>query len=632
MADLKREIQYIRPDAPLPPESRRRGTRYEASTPATLDLADRARLAINGMTEPTNPEADYRVYWKTSFRFNPPVMYHDVSDTGIGLKFLEALPRMRIMSGAEQNLHVEQRWKEVLLRMIAPDGMVATPMVGPGCVRWRSGAPKGDQIIDVQVNGLALGVAATYALLDDRDFWEPVGRGIADGLQRLAVTKGDKAFFPKGSFAPGEGGDPSAPLPRGAGVGADTWPGRRLIDFYRATGYEPALELAGKLSRRILVGEYFGPNYEFLPDDPDPEGPRHRVIHFHTHTMAILTCLEYGLAAGDQRLLDFALGAFPVATAYGERLTGFFPESVNLQWPQSPAARGQTCELCEVGDMVRIALRLAEAGLGDEYWDDADMWVRNQLAEGQLLRHDWIYRLHYGDPPSRIGPEITFGLVEEGGGGVSTDRVGERNIGAFAGWQSPNDWVEFERRTGGSYLSRGYIQGIMHCCTANAVRALYDAWRNVVHSQGDQVRVNLLLNHTHEVVDVDSHIPYAGQVDLHVKRDCRLSVRLPGWVGLSQVACVVDGNPRAVTFEGRYAQVGRVQVNQTVTLSFPIAEQTDCIQVNNQRYFLVRKGHDAVFIDPPGKLYPLYLRPHYREDVSLWKKTTRYLDEQRLDW
>ena len=630
----KSEIQYIRPDAPRPAESRRRGIRSEAWTPATLDLADRARLAVNGLTEPTNPEADYRVYWKTSFRFNPPVMYHDFSDTGIGLKFLEAVPRMRIMCGSVQNLHVEQRWQEALLKMVTPDGLVATPLVGPGCVRPSSDAPQGDQLVDLQVNGLATGVAATYALLGDSDFWEPVGRGIVDGLHRLAVVTGDMAYFPQSLCAPGAGVDPSAPRPRGGSAASSTWPARRLIDFYRATGYKPALELAGKLCRYLPTGsQYFGPNYEFLPDDPDPEGPRHHVIHFHTHAMTILTCLEYGLVAADQPLLDFALGAFPVARTYGERLTGYFPESVNLQWPQTHVARGQTCELCEVGDMVRIALRLAETGLGDAYWDDADMWLRNQLAEGQFLRHDWIYRLHYGDPPSRIGPDVAFGIVEEGGGGVSAERVGTRNVGAFAGWQSPNDWVEFERRAGGGYNGhRGYVQGIMHCCTANAVRALYDAWRNVVHTQGERVKVNLLLNHTHETVDIDSHIPYVGQVDLHVKRDCLLSVRLPAWVPLGQVNCVVGESPRAVTFDGRYAQVGQVQANQTVELTFPISERTDCIYLNDRLYYLVRKGHEVVCIDPPGKLCPLYQRDHYRENVTLWKKTTRYLDEQRLDW
>ena len=216
---------------------------------------------------------------------------------------------------------------------------------------------------------------------------------------------------------------------------------------------------------------------------------------------------------------------------------------------------------------------------------------------------------------------------------MTAERVGERNVGAFAGWMAPNDWVQFVRR-GGDLLSgsRGYVQGIMHCCTANGAYALYDVWRNIVHIDGDRVKVNLLLNHAGSAADVDSHIPYVGQVDVHIKRNCELAVRMPGWVELGQVRCVVGETPRALTFDGRYAQIGRVQANQTIRLIFPISERTDRVTMGNQWYFLVRKGHDVVFIDPPGKLHPLYQRQHYRRNVTLWKRTTRYIDEQSLDW
>ena len=38
------------------------GQQYEVTVPDTLDLADMAALAINGVTGPTNSEADYTVY------------------------------------------------------------------------------------------------------------------------------------------------------------------------------------------------------------------------------------------------------------------------------------------------------------------------------------------------------------------------------------------------------------------------------------------------------------------------------------------------------------------------------------------------------------------------------------------
>ena len=621
------EIVYVQPEIPPLPERRPRGRTYTDTVPATLDLTDRARLAVNGMTEPTDAEADYRVYWKVSFRANPPVMYHDISDTGITLKFLEAVPRMRIMSGSEQGLYVEQRWKEVLLHMISPDGTVATPLSGLPYLRaGRSGLFAGDQIIDQQVNGIALGAVAMLAVLEDQSFWEPIGRGIVSGLRRMTVQQGDIAYLSDWNFAPGQQADPTRQRPQGTYAAYAMWPARRLVDFYQATGYTPALELAGQLCRYMPDSNYFGPNYEFLPDGPTPDDPRFHVIHFHHHAMTLLTCLEYGLAATDDALLDFVQKAFPVARTYGEVLTGFFPESVSLNRPQSHRDRDHTCELCEVGDMVRLAVRLAASGFGDSYWDDADRWVRNQLAEGQFLRHDWIDRLHVGDPLSQIDTEGQWPMT--------TERVGERNIGAFGGWQSPNDWVEFARYpVGGPRGARmGHVQGIMHCCTANASRALYDTWLHTVHVEGDLVRVNLLMNHASAQVDIHSHLPYTGQVDLHIKTLCRLDVRMPAWVNLNEVRCVVGGEERAAHFAGRYAEVGTVQPGETVTLTFPIGETTDSIHIDNHRYFLVRKGHDVVAIDPPGLLCPLYQRDHYRDPRTLWHSTTRYVDEQRLSW
>ena len=58
------KIGYINPDVPEVKLPEIRGERSEALVPDTLDLAERAALAIHGMTEPTDPEADYEVYWR----------------------------------------------------------------------------------------------------------------------------------------------------------------------------------------------------------------------------------------------------------------------------------------------------------------------------------------------------------------------------------------------------------------------------------------------------------------------------------------------------------------------------------------------------------------------------------------
>ncbi len=143
--------------------------------PATLDLAERAALALNAMTEATDPEEDYRVYWKVTFRSNPPIMYHDFSDTGIAAKFMEGIPRMRLMSGSSQGAHVEERWRELLPERIAPDGLVETRLddrLSPSRQSSALGVSDGQSIVDMQVNGLMLGAVTTYAVLEGRESWE----------------------------------------------------------------------------------------------------------------------------------------------------------------------------------------------------------------------------------------------------------------------------------------------------------------------------------------------------------------------------------------------------------------------------------------------------------------------------
>ena len=45
--------------------------------PDTLDLQERAALAVHDLTAPTDPAADYEIYWVVFPRSQPPMMQHD---------------------------------------------------------------------------------------------------------------------------------------------------------------------------------------------------------------------------------------------------------------------------------------------------------------------------------------------------------------------------------------------------------------------------------------------------------------------------------------------------------------------------------------------------------------------------
>ena len=54
-------IGYINDEIPAFEVPAYDGERYEAMVPDTLDLQARAALAVNGLTGPTDPKADYEI-------------------------------------------------------------------------------------------------------------------------------------------------------------------------------------------------------------------------------------------------------------------------------------------------------------------------------------------------------------------------------------------------------------------------------------------------------------------------------------------------------------------------------------------------------------------------------------------
>ena len=115
-------IEYIRGEIPEFSHAEFKGKSYEDLVPDTLDLQERAALAINGITAPTEVDKDYEIYWIASFYRNPPIMTHRIHDHA-QFYFFEGAPLLRTMCGSDHNIHADRRWHEVLLHMQGPDGI-----------------------------------------------------------------------------------------------------------------------------------------------------------------------------------------------------------------------------------------------------------------------------------------------------------------------------------------------------------------------------------------------------------------------------------------------------------------------------------------------------------------------------
>jgi hypothetical protein len=604
-----------------PMEACTRGERYEADVPDTLDLADRMSLAINALTNVWYPDEKWALGFVVDLSCRPAELYPShVTDAYLNIppKFLEALALCRLGSGSTQQLDVDLEVLKVQLSLLGEDGLTYCPT---GTLKeFIEPRP----FAEVWAEGRLLLALSMLAQVDDDPRWAEIGKRKVDRMLALTREKEGFRFLWKGRYRPGEvvpadADEPSGPIEGGSladggldgvfsmiySVGAL---GHGSGLFYRVTGYEPSLELSRGLA-------YWALERMFKNEDG-----RYDFGHFHHGAYALLAVLEYGYAAGDREALERVDACYRWLREMGDPLIGFYtehmPGELGFQRVFNPVTlRGTTVEICEVADMVALALNLTKAGMGD-YWDDVDRWMRNMYAEGQMLEPSFLDRL----------PDSLFTLACGDRPHTDTRDVAERSVGSFFGWMRPGDGLGIVPSEEGPKMS---ARAFMHCCTANGARTLYYVWDSIVERAGDEVRVNLLLNRASEWLDVDSYLPAEGKVVLHIKDAERVAVRMPEWCRAKDVQVSVGEEQRAAVVEGNLVKLRWLRPGDCVTLKFPLPERVVHRLIVQEPYKLVLRGSNVVSIDPKGVAYPLYENQPTGKPV----RTTRFIPEvRRIIW
>ena len=100
----------------------------------------------------------------------------------------------------------------------------------------------------------------------------------------------------------------------------------------------------------------------------------------------------------------------------------------------------------------------------------------------------------------------------------------------------------------------------MHCCTGNGSRALYYLWENMLEYNDGQLQLHLLLNRKSPWVEVNSHIPYNGNVEMKVKAQCESvavsSTRMGRNFEQRNFMPSQRASPRKLNWKGRYVNFG----------------------------------------------------------------------------
>ena len=211
--------EFINPQAPPAKIPSYNGDRYEAVVPDTLDIAERARLAVQGMTNLADPADNYHMYWLVNYWNWPPLMQREQM-INIRGKLMETLPLLRIASGSMINGQVEQAWMDGLLKSIGPDGLVYCDF------------KHNDRFLTLPAygTGRVMGAMMVFYLRDQDPVWlERVGR-IVERLSELAIDGGDYAYLPDGQYPLNMERNPDSEFTPGY-LAVDTWNGRVIREL-----------------------------------------------------------------------------------------------------------------------------------------------------------------------------------------------------------------------------------------------------------------------------------------------------------------------------------------------------------------------------------------------------------------
>jgi hypothetical protein len=146
---------------------------------------------------------------------------------------------------------------------------------------------------------------------------------------------------------------------------------------------------------------------------------------------------------------------------------------------------GNFGETGTLGEMIRLPIKLTDLGVGS-YFDEAEYWVRNHLAELQISGASGVDGMFYSD--------------------------------ATHPFAIPTNAKNFRYNVDGS---------------ANAILAMYDVWNHIVEEKGDAALVHFLLNRAARHITVRSDLPYRGRVEAQTAPELgtltALAIRVPNW-------------------------------------------------------------------------------------------------------
>jgi hypothetical protein len=602
------------------------GQYYEASVPDTLDLAERARLAVRGLINFGDAQRSYENYQIGYFNAQPAWASHFGAVGCNWGKLTESILMTRHMSGSKENLAKEEEMFKGILRLINDKGEFAVD----ASHSWCKDSQPNDSLIPANTSRMLLGFLVQDQLRPSPKLTQLIVR-MADSISAAAKIEGDCAYLPGRRTPPWIVGN-SGVLGDFQFIWSEGESLRGLVRAYTLTGDRKYLDMAAKFKNALMDPKYWVP--EVAPKAVVASEHGQFDGHLHSYLQALMGLIGYAEVTNDAQLKEFVRESYEYARNFGIARIGLYGE------------------MCATGDMTWLAIKLSDLGVGD-YWEDIDQYVRNQLVEQQATDAHQMHKVNATMPKLVLdaakGAKMQLGEVElvdpkYAKMGLTTDHVIDRFVGA---WRS-------DACNPAMIHPQNFI--FVVCCTGNNPPALYAAWEATVRCNDGIAQVNLLLNRASPWLDIDSYLPYEGKVVIRNKTAKQMFLRIPRWVDQSKVTVAVNGKARGYAWVGRCLFLDGTQAGDQVRVEFPMVESKETYTLKWKpesrwleginpgprwkpadspgRYTFLMKGNTLIDVSPrpQGPGFPLYQRTYYQQTKAPTKQVTRYISPVTVKW
>ncbi len=558
------------------------GQYYEAAVPDTLDLAERAKLSVRGLTSFLDATSDYAPWGHFAVDNARPALLDRAGGWPNWGKIAEATLKMRYMCGSTEGIDNQ---------LVSLRGMVAK--LPPSTVPNHGFVPHARVLI-----------ALTYLYqLSPTPALHDLIVAYCDGFKKSVRNVDDCSYC--GDEAPPGLGEKGGNIIGWMNSFVDGTSARALAMWGTLDKDPPSIALAQRLANGLLQAKYWTPEAEPRAVVGGERG--HFMGHMHSYVQGMLGLLYAADATHDARMMEFVRSAYEYQRNFGIARVGLFGEG------------------CTTGDMTQLAIKLSESGVGD-YWEDVDCYIRNHLIEIQLMDRDVLREVtrtmdgKFANNYAAADRDYTDAL----------DRV----IGTCT-----DDASHLTRTPQLSAVST-------ICAPGNVTAGVYLAWESIVRCKDGHAQVNLLLNRASPWLDIDSYLPYEGKVVIRNKTAKSLSVRIPRWVNREAVTVTTGGERRTPVCLNRYLLLGSIKAGDVTTITFPMVTTTEKYSLKWRQtefwqecslphrswsndhptvYTMTFKGNTLVDVSPRdgGKGIPLYRRDALRTRTEAPMKTVR---------